>query len=310
MSVNRSFSIRAELRTELHGDEFVISGYAALFNSPSKNLGGFTETITPGAFTRSLAAKAQVQFTFNHSQDFVLARTTNGTLELSQDSKGLRFRAQLNSKIQGHRDIWEACKSGLYTECSFAFMVGPDGQTWSPDGTQRTLLYVDLLDVSLVGIPAYSGTSASARNVDAAYFDAVRARLETMKADWARADRAHEILIRLSAEHRRRDDNDDDGPDEEDLFDEACRTLGLEYCDHDEDFVYAGDPEDDDEDNCLRFEYSLDKQGNPTIDEDSRSEVKHSLIHSERGRKILAERRVRRADAALKFRMEAAAGRR
>src|SRR5579863_8217754 len=144
--VEKRFVTRAtELRAESQGEEFVITGYAALFNSPSKNLGGFVETIAPQAFERTLAEKPVVRFTFNHSLDDVLARTDNGTLALNTDSKGLKFRAQLNPKITRHSDLWEACRSGLYNECSFAFTVHePGGQSWSPDGTQRTLLDVDL----------------------------------------------------------------------------------------------------------------------------------------------------------------------
>ena len=281
-------TLSVELRAE---PDFVIAGYGALFNSPSKNLGGFVETIAPTAFTRSLAEKAPVQFTFNHSQDFILARNnSNGTLQLTTDAKGLRFRAQLNSKIQSHCDIWEACRSGLYTECSFAFIVAENGQSWSPDGTQRTLLDVDLIDVSLVGTPAYEGTSATARNADGAYVEAMRARLGTMNADFERSERAHALRMQLLSEGR----SDDSDLDEEDPFEAACREMDLDFCDHDDDFIFASDPNDLDEQNCLRFEYTVNADGTLKIDEDSRTEVKHSLIHSERGRKILFFKRMKR----------------
>src|ERR1700761_5644624 len=123
--MEKFISVRAELRAESQGDKFQIAGYAALFNSPSKNLGGFVETIAPGAFDRALREKQVVRFTFNHSMDAVLARSDNGTLALATDKKGLRFTAQLNPSIQQHKDIFEACKAGLYDECSFAFSVAP-----------------------------------------------------------------------------------------------------------------------------------------------------------------------------------------
>jgi len=154
----RSF---AEVRAS-QGDEFAIVGYAALYNSESKNLGGFREKIAPGAFDRSLASGRDVQFTFNHSQDCVLARVANGTLQLSSDDRGLKFKAKLNRAIQQHRDLYEACRSGLYNECSFAFKVADGGEKW--DGSVRTLTNVELVDCSLVGQPAYNGTSASARS--------------------------------------------------------------------------------------------------------------------------------------------------
>jgi hypothetical protein len=290
MSKVESRTFSGEFRAE---SDFVITGYAALFNSPSKDLGGFVETIDPTAFARSLAENAPVQFTFNHSQDFILARNSNATLTLSTDSRGLKFRAQLNSKIQSHCDIWEACRSGLYTECSFAFIVAENGQSWSPDGRQRTLLDVDLMDCAIVGTPAYNGTSATARNnnSDAAFVEATRARLATMQADWKRSDRAHDIRMGLIAEGRRADNADDDDPDDPDIpFEKACREHNppLDFCDADEHFIYGSDPDDiSDEQNCLRFEYQIDDEGNVVLDESTRTKTKHELSHSERGRRIM-----------------------
>jgi len=282
-------TLSVELRAE---PDFVIAGYAALFDSPSKNLGGFTEVIAPTAFTRSLAEKAVVRFTFNHSLDDVLARTDSGSLELSTDSKGLKFRAQLNKKIQRHADIWEACRSKLYDECSFAFTVPEGGDAWSPDGRRRTLLDVDLMDCAIVGVPAYEGTTATARNnnSDAAFVEAARARLAAMNADFERSERAHALRMQLLSEGRS-DDSDLDDPD--DPFEAACRELNLDFCDHDDDFIYASDPNDLDE-HCLRFEYTVNADGTLKIDTASRTEVKHSLIHTARGLKILFFKRMKR----------------
>jgi hypothetical protein len=221
--MENSISVRGELRAESQGEKFQIAGYAALFNSPSKNLGGFVETIAPGAFDRALREKQVVRFTFNHSMDAVLARSDNGTLKLATDKKGLRFVAQLNKNIQQHKDLFEACKAGLYNECSFAFTVAPDGQQWSPDGTQRILLDVDLYDASLVGVPAYEGTSASARSAasaTSANVNDLRARVLAMPGDWERQDRARQIGFEIAASQRAEraaaeSDDEDDDTDEE-----------------------------------------------------------------------------------------------
>ena len=73
--------VRAEGKT-LHG-------FAALYGVESRDLGGFTETIAPGAFDQVLASEPDVFLSFNHSPDKILARTTSGTLRLRDDERGL-----------------------------------------------------------------------------------------------------------------------------------------------------------------------------------------------------------------------------
>ncbi|MGD0976664.1 MAG: hypothetical protein ABR866_21480 [Candidatus Korobacteraceae bacterium] len=93
------------------------------------------------------------------------------------------------------------------------------------------------------------------------------------------------MLERIAAEKRADDDNADQ--DEVDPFEIACRALGLDYCDSDESYVFASDPNDLNEQNCLRFEYQIDDEGAVVLNEDSRTKVKHELLHSERGKRIL-----------------------
>ncbi len=162
--MKREFRMTTELRAEA---DFCITGYAALFNNESKDLGGFRETIAPGAFTRSLKANADVKCLFNHDPNKVLARTKSGTLTLAQDDRGLKFSAQLDKNQQMHRDIYASIKRGDVNECSFAFMVPSGGQTWTNKDSYaaRTLTDVDLIDVSAVCYPAYDNTSVDARSL-------------------------------------------------------------------------------------------------------------------------------------------------
>src|ERR1039457_5103888 len=67
-----------------------ITGYAAVFNSPSEDM-GFVELIEKRAFDKTLASKADVRALFNHNADAVLGRTTSGTLRLITDAKGLKY---------------------------------------------------------------------------------------------------------------------------------------------------------------------------------------------------------------------------
>jgi len=156
------------------GEEMCLVGRAASFNSESKDLGGFKETIAPGAFTRALSEKQDVRCLFNHSADRVLGRTKNGTLTLEQDQNGLSFRCMLDPNQQAHRDLHAAVKRGDISECSFAFTPnGDNGDAWDnkrdADGNwyiSRTLKDVDLFDVSAVTHPAYNDTIVNAREAN------------------------------------------------------------------------------------------------------------------------------------------------
>lgn len=165
------YRFTSELRAESQGDEMALVGYAALFNSESKDLGGFRETIAPGAFTRSLKAGDDVKALVNHDPGQLVGRTKNGTLTLAQDDRGLKFRVALNAKSQAHRDLYESIKRGDMDECSFAFRVAEDGEAWAKKKdngkayASRTLKDVNLMDVSFVTYPAYEHTTVGARSL-------------------------------------------------------------------------------------------------------------------------------------------------
>jgi hypothetical protein len=159
-----------ELRAESQGDETAIVGYAAKFNTVSHDLGGFREKIAPGAFTRTLRENADVRCLMNHNPSLIMGRTKSGTLTLSEDNVGLRFRSVLPD-TQAARDLHTLVKRGDIDECSFGFTVAANGQNWTEEKSRdnsdwyamRTLTDVDLLDVSAVTYPAYPNTQVGAR---------------------------------------------------------------------------------------------------------------------------------------------------
>jgi HK97 family phage prohead protease len=159
--------IIAELRADSQGDELTLVGYASVFNSQSEDLGGFRETVMPGAFARSIREGADVKCLMNHDPSLVLGRVKNGTLRMEEDSHGLKFRCALPPTQTG-RDLYTLVKRGDIDSCSFAFI--PKDQSWedvrSAEGelyASRRLMDVDLLDVSAVTNPAYASTSLNAR---------------------------------------------------------------------------------------------------------------------------------------------------
>ena len=159
----RNFEAEFELRAD--GDGMTFVGYAAKFNSPSEDLGGFVETIEPGAFRRSLRSRNDVKLLVNHDTGRVLASSRSGTLRLQEDEVGLRVEASLPNTSDG-RDMAELLKRGDLNKMSFGFAVQKDA--WNNEMTERTLKSVRLFEVSIVAFPAYAATEAMVRSLDKA----------------------------------------------------------------------------------------------------------------------------------------------
>ena len=68
-----------------------LAGHAAVFSTPADIGGRFRETIMPGAFRATLAARSDVVALVDHDATRLLARTASGTLRLSEDARGLAF---------------------------------------------------------------------------------------------------------------------------------------------------------------------------------------------------------------------------
>ena len=153
-----------EVREDTEGMRF--SGYAAVFNSPSEPL-PFTEQIAPGAFRKSLRARNDIKFLWNHDTGEILGSTRAGTMTLVEDGYGLKVDGLLPNTTRG-RDVAELLRRGDIDAMSFGFSVPQGGDSWSTDGSQRTLNSVRLHEVSLVAFPAYSATAgtASVRGLD------------------------------------------------------------------------------------------------------------------------------------------------
>jgi len=153
-------SAKAEWRESGAGTQYrTLTGYASVFNTPSDELGGFREMIAPGAFTRALeASDLNVCLLWNHDPDTVMASTRNGTLELTQDKKGLRMWARVDMEDFDAQRVVGKIRSGLVDQMSFAFTIADDGDEWDVrDGSPfRIVRDVDALyDVSAVTWPAY-----------------------------------------------------------------------------------------------------------------------------------------------------------
>lgn len=153
------------------GDGMTFSGYASVFDQPSEPL-PFIEYVKPGAFKRSLQSRNRMMMLWNHDSSNPLASTRNGSLQLTEDSVGLKVTATLPDTTLG-RDLAELVRTGVIDSMSFGFSVKRD--SWSKDGQTRYLEDVTLYEVSLVSTPAYEGTAGtvSVRSGDVISADAL-----------------------------------------------------------------------------------------------------------------------------------------
>ncbi|MES9985633.1 MAG: HK97 family phage prohead protease [Candidatus Thiodiazotropha sp. 6PLUC6] len=164
---------------ELRDDdgESRITGYAAIFNTLSENLGGFREQIRSGAFDSVLTN--DVRALFNHDPSLILGRTTAGTLSLDSDGTGLRYRIE-PPDTQAARDLIKSIQRGDVTQSSFAFQVDDDRWEEDDDGRLiRTIIAIKrLYDISPVTYPAYPDTTVASRSMDHFRSVAQKARIE------------------------------------------------------------------------------------------------------------------------------------
>ena len=83
-----------------------IEGYFAVFNTLYEIAPGMTESVAPGAFSRTLGG--DIRALTNHDTTLVLGRTKAHTLELKEDEHGLWGKITVNPN---DRDA--ACPSTL-----------------------------------------------------------------------------------------------------------------------------------------------------------------------------------------------------
>lgn len=179
---NAPSSLRVERRSNGKSPP-TLTGYAAVFNSLSEDLGGFREKIAPGAFLRSLVHGADPRGLLNHDPSWILARKSAGTLRVWETAKGLKIEIDPPATALGHH-VFEAVRRGDITGMSFGFRVHNDSWEQTNDRTIRTLWEVELLDVSVVTFPAYPATevevdSQSPTRTSTPNLDACAARLRT-----------------------------------------------------------------------------------------------------------------------------------
>lgn len=206
MKVERRHYPISDLEVRNDDDSTTIRGYAAVFDKLSVPLGGFREKIQRGAFKESLL-KNNIKALWNHNSDYPLGSTDGKTLTLEEDERGLFFELELPDNTWG-RDAKVAIERKDVDGVSFGFVVNKD--SWDhndSDESIRTLMDVDLIEISPTPFPAYPDTNVSARSIeevvkDVDFKDIIRSAIKELSEEEQR-ERKDEASYSIESMKRR-----------------------------------------------------------------------------------------------------------
>jgi hypothetical protein len=153
-------TIPVEVRALTDETGRVIEGRAIVYNVWSEDLGGFREKLAKG----SAKLANDLLALFDHDSSMVLGRTSAGTLEAKDDGAGVVMRAYPPDTSWAN-DLLVSMDRGDIKHMSFRLRVNDDLWEIGTDGQiERTILDMEVDELSIVSMPAYPQTSASARD--------------------------------------------------------------------------------------------------------------------------------------------------
>lgn len=167
MNKNDKEMRNVEFRATEEEGKMILEGYPVVFDQETligDEEWGWYEIIDKKALEG--ADLSDVPLKYNHGDaKGILARTRNGSLKLTVDSKGLKMRAELIDTTD-NVDIYKCVKSGLLDKMSFAFNVLEEDYEQKDGKTPRRIITKigRLFDVAVVDLPAYDQTSIYARS--------------------------------------------------------------------------------------------------------------------------------------------------
>ena len=162
----RTYDQHAGIELRAEGEEAMLVGHAAIFNTLSVPLWGFREKIDPGAFTKAIN-RDDVRALVEHDPARIIGRNIAKTLRLTEDKIGLKVEIDIPNTQVG-RDLQVSVARGDLSQMSFSFAVV--NEMWQKVDKEdiRTLQELELFDVSVVAFPAYEDTDVAQRRMEAA----------------------------------------------------------------------------------------------------------------------------------------------
>ena len=133
----------------LSADQF--EGYASLFGVAD----GGGDTVAPGAFAASLRRRPQVRMLYQHFSHAHIGVWE----EIAEDARGLYVRGRLVPEVEQARDVRALLADGALNGLSIGFRTV---RARRAAANRRTLLEIDLWEISVVTFPLLAGSTVTA----------------------------------------------------------------------------------------------------------------------------------------------------
>lgn len=182
-TLEKRFLKSSSLETREEDGKKHISGIIP-YDKNSEDLGGFTEIIRKGAFTKTLQ-EGDARCLWAHNMQYVLGRVSAKSLVFEDKDDGLHFDCLIPNTSWAN-DVFETISRRDAPGVSFGFYIIKD--SWNSKSKLRELLEVNLLEVSVgVAFPAYpdSDSNADVRSL----FESKDIRLEELKELFLRTNK-------------------------------------------------------------------------------------------------------------------------
>lgn len=190
----------AEIRAAKDGKKRQLVGYGSVFDTPFRmgTWEEWDEEVASGAFTDAIKDDADIRSMRNHDTNYLLGRTTNGSLRVEEDDTGLRYEVDINEDDPSAMATYAQVERGDIDGSSIWFRV--EEQKWTyptkDNGLEvpkRTILKINpLFEVGCVVFPANEaagvGVGRSSELVDAML------RSAGVTGDIERAELANRLL--------------------------------------------------------------------------------------------------------------------
>ena len=160
---NNKFKIKRLEDSNNSSKPCIITGLAVVFDSPAiinDSFGEYQEKISKKALDE--CDMTDVVLNFNHNNDCLLARTSNGSLKLNISDKGLEFEAEIHREDEDFKKILSKINTNLLTDMSFCGIIKED--IWNSKCTKCEILSLSkIFDISFVTRGAYKDTNLNVK---------------------------------------------------------------------------------------------------------------------------------------------------